>query len=212
VVFNGRTYLTVAQFGEFEGGQHVFELAGDVYRPVYSDSVADLRHLDVPFALAVPNTVCGSSTGEDHAAVAAAAVAAVDHFSSAAGPDHGNLACVWAVRHIVFRTLNRWITTTDGTAVFGPELRACFNAVLDEAVVPAGGIVISPTRGSHIGHVGILGPATGDDGRLIYSNSSAAALWKQNFNVARWPQRYVETKGLQMLFFPLPFRQPVPVA
>lgn len=145
----------------------------------------------------------GPCTAEQHETVAEAIVRQVDRFSSAEGPDGGNLACVWAVRHIVRDALDFWITRTDGTSVFGGELTSNFGRSSDEAAVAAGGIVISPTEGRNIGHVGLLGPGSGSD-RLIYSNSSSAARWKQNHTIGSWKARYVDRKGLKMRFFPLP--------
>ena len=132
-------------------------------------------------------------------------------FDSSAGPDHGNLACVWVVRHVIKRALNRWVTRTDGTAVFDPELRACFGESLSADDVRPGGIIISPTQGipgtnrRNIGHVGTLGAGTGN-GRLICSNSSAHAKLEQNFTVGTWVQRYRTTKRLPVHFFPIPLR------
>ncbi len=214
IVRNGRELLKITQTGEFEGGEQLLEIQNGIARRIATDTIIDFQALDNNISISekAAGTSCGASSSADHDAVHEAAKSAVDVFSSATGPDGGNLACVWAVRHLVFKTLNRWITKTDGTAVFGPELRQCFGASLAETSVPAGGIVISPTSGSSIGHVGILGPSTGSGSRLIYSNSSSAAMWKQNFTLDRWIQRYKETKGLSVRFFPLPLRQAIPTS
>lgn len=203
---DGKEFLLVTQSGEFEGGQHLFELGEAGLRLEYADNVvwAAQSGRSSFDAEAFRDGSCGASSGEDQTKVHRAAEEQVDRFSSRTGPDGGNLACVWAVRHIVKNTLGRWITRTDGTAVFGPELKNCFGGTLRERDVPAGGIVISPTEGRRVGHVGILGPSTGDGGRLIYSNSSSAAMWKQNFTLDRWVARYKTSKRLEVLFFPLP--------
>lgn len=214
VTDKGTQFLQVTQVSDMEGGQFLFELQADgKLQNVGADNVFTPQTFESLGTEAAPMSgVCSRSSDSDHAKVHTASKAAVNQFSSATGPDGGNLACVWAVRNLVHNALNRWITRTDGTAVFAPELSQCFGAPLDEGRVPAGGIVISPTSGSNIGHVGILGDATGDGSRLIYSNSSAAAVWKQNFTLQSWRSRYVDTKHLNMMFFPLPFRtssQPV---
>ncbi len=112
---------------------------------------------------------------------------------------------------MIKRALNRWVTRTDGTAVFDPKLRACFGESLSADDVRPGGIIISLTQGipgtnrRNIGHVGTLGAGTGN-GRLIYSNSSAHAKLEQNFTVGTWVQRYRTTKRLPVHFFPIPLR------
>lgn len=154
---------------------------------------------------------CGTSSADDHDKVFNYMLTQVDVFDSSSGPDHGNLACCWTVRHIVFNALRRWITLTDGTAEFGQELRNCFHVGSDEAKVPPGGIIISPTKdiaGSksrNIGHVGLLGQGSGS-GRLVYSNSSAEARFEQNFTVGSWKARYADVKKLDVLFYPLPIK------
>jgi len=160
---------------------------------------------------------CGPSPEADQKTVSDYAVSQVNKFSSKTGPDGGNLACVWTVRHLVYTALKRWITKTDGTAVFEPELRACFGAPSKEADILPGGIVISPTRsipGSkrmNVGHVGFLGAGKGG-ARLIYSNSSARARLEQNFTVAAWIKRYQDTKGLSVRYYPLPLKSiPIPL-
>jgi hypothetical protein len=206
----GQSFLIVTQRGENDGAQVMLRRSEDgrSWERVDSDTIVDSTVLSAARAAAPPPPgACAASSAADHATVHDLIVAQVGQFSSASGPDHGNLACVWAVRHLVKQALNRAITQTDGTAVFDPELRQCFGAAsADEANVPAGGIIISPTTGGVIGHVGLLGPATGGTDRLIYSNSSSAALWKQNFTMAAWIQRYRVTKGLKVHFFPLPNR------
>ncbi|CAM5761832.1 hypothetical protein LMIY3S_00270 [Labrys miyagiensis] len=208
IVDKGKRYLQVTQTSDMEGGQFLFELGEDrkvIMRGADNVFTPETLELNARVEATVSGT-CSASSPTDHSKVYNAARAAVDHFSSANGPDHGNLACVWAVRHIVYDTLNRWITQTDGTAVFAPELKQCFGESQDENSVPAGGIIISPTTGNSIGHIGLLGPSTGDGNRLIYSNSSSAAVWKQNFTLNAWKSRYVDRKRLKMLYFPLPLR------
>jgi hypothetical protein len=212
VVRNGRELIVVRQVSEFEGGMLVLEAVEGKLRPTVADNFLELRDIDRSFEITARSINCGPSPQDDHAALSAHAQAQVDRFSSSAGPEHGNLACVWAVRHLAFQALDRWITSTDGTAVFYPELKGCMGASLAQEQVPAGGIVISPTRTRpngtrNVGHVGLLGPvAANADDRLIYSNSSAQALWKQNFTLGAWRRRYVEGKGLEMHFYKLPLR------
>ena len=114
---NGSRLLIVTQAGEIDGGQAVF--AGTV--KTGSSSIptrfVELTGNERNAVLVGPRISVleefrrGSSrTVHEHM------VDSVDVFSSATGPDGGNLACVWAVRHIVHQALGRWITRTDATA------------------------------------------------------------------------------------------------
>ena len=204
---HGDAFLIITQRGEDDGGQVLLRRDRDGrWERVDYDTLIDAAQLSSDRAATAAAGICSVSSDADHVKVHEIIVDQVDKFSSASGPDGGNLACVWAVRHLVKRALDRWITRTDGTAVFDPELKQCFGSSANEAQVPAGGIIISPTSGGVIGHVGLLGPPTGNTNRLIYSNSSSAAKWKQNFTLARWITRYKDTKGLKVNFYKLPHK------
>jgi hypothetical protein len=209
--------LVVTQKG-IDGQQLYFRWNGDHFEFWDNDTILDSAAsiLSIPAGSRTMDAAtaamrCGPASDEEHRLVHEAAQDQAGRFDSSSGPDRGNLACVWAVRHIVRAVLGRWITRTDGTAVFAPELVSCFGMSRGEAEVKPGGIVISPTQnvpGSsrrNIGHVGILGAGTGD-ARLIYSNSSSRARWEQNFTLRSWNARYRDAKRLKVLFFPLPLR------
>lgn len=66
------------------------------------------------------------------------------------------------------------------------------------AIPEKGDIVISPTEGAKVGHVGIM-----FDNRTIMSNSSASGTWEKNFTVDSWRDRYVNRLKLQLEFFKL---------
>jgi len=134
-----------------------------------------------------------------------------DNLSSrdAPGTLSGSYACAWAVNHVVKDAIGRDVSgdVPDGllsTAVMYDTLVDQRGEEVDLEKAPAGSIVISPTRwvgGSrNTGHVGILGQGTGNQ-RLIYSNSSRPALWKQNFTVGEWNKRYRTEKGLEVKIF-----------
>jgi hypothetical protein len=63
-------------------------------------------------------------------------------------------------------------------------------------------IIISPTHGSNVGHVGIVGeiksPITAT---LIYSNSSARGVFSHSFTLGKWKAFYRDSKGLPVFFF-----------
>lgn len=206
---NGNRLLIVTQKSATDGGQLRFELGSSGWRLTDADTFVDVIGSERVQALTEGRRTCTRSPAEDHEAVAAHMVDQVERFSSSSGPDGGNLACVWAVRRIVFDRLDRWITRTDGTSVFGEELLRCHGAGLPADRVAAGGIVISPTVSlpggrRNIGHVGLLGPGGTEAGRKVYSNSSSRARWEQNFTLGSWISRYKDSKGLAVLFYPLP--------
>lgn len=208
VVIGGERFVVVEQVSEIDGGQTVFRQGPEGWVPVASDTTLDMARADVALAAPATGATCGKSSNDDHAKVADEIVAQVGRFTTAHGPSNGRLACVFAVRLIVKGKLGREITGTDGTAVFDEELRSCFGSTSQEDEVPAGAIIISPTEGSgsnrNIGHVGLLGPGGNGTNRLIYSNASGAAEWRQNFTLGTWIERYRERKGLKVRFFPLP--------
>jgi hypothetical protein len=215
VSISGQRFLIVTQTGPEEGGQVLFRIVDGKAQFVKADTFIDLGPTHI-FLDAHHTAVggCGPSTPADQQAVVAMMQSQVGQFSTSDGPDAGNLACVWAVRHIVQKALNRMITNTDGTSVFASELNACFGHSSDESVVPDGSIIISPTqtavKGKH-GHVGLLGARQPDGDRLIFSNSSADAVWEQNFTLNRWIAHFRDEKKLQVLFFPLPKKGTMPV-
>lgn len=183
-----------------DGGQVLLRRVSGQLKVVETDTVIDFSR-DPTVAAAAK--CAGPCSDQQHAIVADAIIFEVDKFSSATGPDGGNLACVWAVRHIIHKALGFWVTRSDGTATFYGQLLTCFGGSSNESDVQPGGIITSPSDGGKHGHVGLLGAGQGDT-RLVYSNSSSKAVWKQNHTIASWRARYVDQKGLTMHFFPLP--------
>jgi hypothetical protein len=76
-------------------------------------------------------------------------------------------------------------------------------------------IIISPTDGAKVGHIGIIGPlppTSADPGeRLIYSNSSSRGVFAQNYTLSLWKSQIGEGRHLPVLFYdlsPSAFPQP----
>jgi len=207
---DGRRFVLVTQRGE-DGGQVLIELdaSGNPINAV-SDTVIDIGRVSRVAAARARVSVPACSEPQHATVFQIAQQWADDRKSSAAGPDGGNLACAWMVRRLVCSALSMMIYDGDGTLGFGEFLRSNYRNEFPENEIAAGGIIISPTEGTgsnrNVGHIGILGPSTGDNTRLIYSNSSAAAEWQQNHTLRSWRKRYEETKGLDVLFFPVPDR------
>lgn len=214
VSVGGRTLLIVRQTSEFEGDEIVFIEEGGRFRPL-ADKPEErgLWWRAEPEAIELRvNEACVASADADHSAMFTHVLTQVNVFDSSTGPDGGNLACVWAVRHLAKKALERWITRTDSTTEFGEELMRCYQPAARHEDVAAGGIVISPTEWTperRTGHVGFLGEVRQGGSRLIYSNSSSAAKLKQNFTVDSWVRRYKDQKGLKVHYFKLPNYVPV---
>lgn len=207
---SGNRFLVVTQRGEIDAGQSVFRWNDESWELFDSDNFVDISGAERFRVLSGERTKCGKASDKQHADFYEHVVAEVNNFSSAKGPDGGNLACVWAIRHLAKEALGYWITRTDGTAIFDPELQKCFGSTWQEADAPAGAIIISPTvtlksGKRNVGHVGIVGPVANGGDRLIYSNSSSRARWEQNFTLSSWIARYRAKKGLRIRFYPLPF-------
>jgi hypothetical protein len=131
----------------------------------------------------------------------------VDNYKTGDGPDNGNLACMWACRHVVYFATNVWITKADGTATFYDELTKGGMKPDKADNLPPGALIISPTTPKGVGHVGILGAGTGDN-RLVYSNHSPShndpvARWEQNYTVKSFTAAHA-AKGLETYFYRLP--------
>jgi hypothetical protein len=204
--FNGEEYVRVTKhFDDQGGGQFLFKIVGGKAELTAEDNVVDF-----PSALLTTKAVItfsGTMSDSDHAKVAKEAINRVDNYKTGNGPDHGNLACMWACRHVVYFAVNMWITKTDGTAQFYDEL---VNGGMkpDKADnLPAGAIIISPTTHMGIGHVGILGAGSGDK-RPVYSNHSPShsdpvARWERNYTVKTFKD-FHKAKGLATYFYRLP--------
>ncbi|MCP3442009.1 hypothetical protein [Bradyrhizobium sp. CCGUVB14] len=206
VEVNGESYVRVTKhFVDQEGGQFLFKIVGGDAQQIAADNVVDFPSELITTQAA--NHYDGTLSDSDHAQVAAEAISQVDKYKTGDGPDHGNLACMWACRHVVYFALNAWITKKDGTSQFYDELRAGGMKPDKADNLPAGAIIISPTAGKSIGHVGILGAGKGDN-RLVYSNHSPSkkdpvARWKQNYTVKSFTDAH-KAIHLDTYFYRLP--------
>ena len=109
----------------------------------------------------------------------------------------GKLACAWAVNRIAKFALGSQIGGGLQTAAMIKVLRASHGLVAEGNAVP-GCVIISPTQGGNIGHVGVFGA-----GMKIYSNSSSAGMWLQTHSLTQWKNYYGAKKGLQVHFYQL---------
>jgi hypothetical protein len=203
---DGENYVRVTEhFDDQEGGQFLFKIAGRNAAQIAADNVVDFPSAQLTTQAAV--SYSGTMSDSDHAKVAAEAISQVDVYKTGDGPDHGNLACMWACRHVVFFALNVWITEADGTGQFYNELTKGGMKPDKADNLPAGAIIISPTTRKGIGHVGLLGAGTGDD-RPVYSNHSPSrrdpvARWERNYTVKIFTDVH-KAIGLDTYFYRLP--------
>ncbi len=147
VTIGGVEHLRVKQVGDIDSGEMLLRRDGASLTLAPDEALeAAARERTIS-----AETVCGPSPAADHDKLFRHMLTQVNVFDSSEGPDGGNLACVWVVRHIAKDALNRAITSTDHTGVFGRELRRCYATPFAQSDVLAGGIVISPTVGGNVG-------------------------------------------------------------
>ena len=202
----GSTFIKVTQlFSDGEGDQLLFKLNNGAISLIAADNVVEYPSLSPQIERF--KGYDGTMTDEEHAAVARQAIASVDVFKTGNGPDNGNLACLWAARHVVYFATQQWITYKDGTATFYGELEAGGMKPETADSLPPGAIIISPTTQKAVGHIGLLGSGSGGS-RPVFSNHSPSpqdlvARWRQNYTVESFTQAHAK-KGLQTLFYRLP--------
>lgn len=117
--------------------------------------------------------------------------------ANAPGTNNGRLACAWAVNTVVERKLGRPVGGGLSTIKMHQVLKAR-HFRKRRATASPGTIIISPTQGSKVGHVGIMG-----ENEDVFSNSSTRALWVRNFTVDTWNHEFITNRGLPVYFFDL---------
>ena len=120
------------------------------------------------------------------------------------GTDGGALACAWAVNEVARRAFGRPIGGGLSTIAMYEVLEAKHHKVTAEDAALAGMVIISPTHGSRIGHVGILGdiPQSGNRNEtLIYSNRSSLHQFGHYYTLEHWKQYYGHHQSLPVDFF-----------
>jgi hypothetical protein len=112
----------------------------------------------------------------------------------------GRLACAWAVNKVASLAIGKPIGGGLSTTEMGKVLKAK-HTLMPEGQIAEGTVVISPTQGGNVGHVGIVGKVAGSAGATrIYSNSSNRGVFADDFTVAKWKSFY-GGKGLPVLFY-----------
>jgi hypothetical protein len=115
--------------------------------------------------------------------------------------NHGRLACAFAVNEVARRAIGRPIGGGNSTAAMGEVLAKTQTQVPEQQIV-SGLVIISPTHGSNVGHVGIIGEVKNPvSSTVIYSNSSSRGVFSHSFTLGKWKAFYRESKGLPVFFY-----------
>jgi hypothetical protein len=223
---NQTTYWVVNQIGPNEGGQTLLRHFDDTTNILRSDTTvfpvvptdqipaavaAELNKAapDVVAAFVEPGSPLPPS-GDTNSREFASAKAFVGHDTGhVPGTDGGNLACAWAVNEVTRLALGKPISTDGqggnglGTVGIFEVLQARHIRLGSATDARPGSVIIAPTQGANHGHVGIVGATTGGVGdTAVFSNSSSAAEFEQNFTIGKFTSHFV-SKGLQVVFFAL---------
>lgn len=154
---------------------------------------------------AAPGAAAGGAAADLAARVLASAKACDEALVTrdAPGTNHGHLACAWAVNEVVRRANGKPIGGGASTAAMVKVLSKDHDRI-DPGLVTAGMIVISPTKGKSIGHVGIVGDlAAALATTTIYSNSSKRGIFTHRYTLKSWNSFYGGTNGLDVEFIRL---------
>jgi len=117
--------------------------------------------------------------------------------------NHGRVACAFAVNKVVCLAIGRPVGGGLSTADMGEVLAKTQTQVPEQQITP-GMIIISPTHGGNVGHVGIIGEVKiPTNATVIYSNSSSRGVFSHSFTLGTWKTFYRDRKGLPVFFYAL---------
>ncbi len=225
--FDNATYWVINQIGPQEAGQSLLRRSGGTNEVLFSNSTifpikasaqipeavaAELNKAAPNLAPAAAGPAGSPPVSDDDASAKMFAEAQAfvgQDTSHAPGTDGGNLACAWSVNQVARLALGRPISTDGGGNGLSTDglfdvLQAHHTKLASASDAKSGTIIIAPTRGSNHGHVGVVGRTTGGvNDTLVYSNSSSAKKFAQNYTIGSFTNRYVTKKGLQVLYFAL---------
>lgn len=221
----GASFWVVEQFTENGGQFLIAQLAGQDAKIVARDTTifpiaAELIPDPIPSAVAKslsadieapgqpPKTppVSLPASDEQAAALVLAKAEQCDETlitRNAPGTNQGRLACAWSVNEVVRQALGKPIGGGLSTVAMSKVLVA-HHTKIQENRIAGGMIIMSPTQGSNVGHVGILGELkTPLSATTVFSNSSSRAVFSHKFTLASWNNFYGTRKNLPVLFFAL---------
>ena len=112
------------------------------------------------------------------------------------GTSHGRLACASMVSSILKRSGVHGINSPNTSDMYRQlENSSQFERVSISSAKP-GDIIISPSEGRKIGHVGIVGRHG-----QVYSNNSYSARFKHDFTVKTWKKYFVNYRDLDVYVY-----------
>jgi hypothetical protein len=115
--------------------------------------------------------------------------------------NNGRVACAYAVNKVVSLAIGKPVGGGLSTADMGEVLAKTQNQVPEQQITP-GMIIISPTHGGNVGHVGIIGEVKSPtNSTVIYSNSSSRGVFSHSFTLGTWKTFYRDRKGLPVFFY-----------
>ncbi|QPF91200.1 phage tail tip lysozyme [Bradyrhizobium commune] len=117
--------------------------------------------------------------------------------------NHGRVACAFAVNNVVEQAIGHPVGGGLSTAAMGDILAKSLTPA-PEGQITAGMIIISPTHGSNVGHVGIVGEVKDPINKtVIYSNSSSKGVFSHSFTFGSWKNFYRDRKNLPVFLYAL---------
>ena len=117
--------------------------------------------------------------------------------------NHGRVACAFAVNKVVSLAIGRPVGGGLSTSDMGEVLAKTQSQVPEQQITP-GMIIISPTHGGNVGHVGIIGEVKiPTNATVVYSNSSSRGVFSHSFTLGTWKTFYRDRKGLPVFFYAL---------
>lgn len=112
-----------------------------------------------------------------------------------------DVGCVEAFINVFMECFNVFLSPTLSTTVLNRELNSSIRfKKIGIMEVKRGDIIISPTNGKQIGHVGIMG-----DRGVVMSNNSRTGKWDTHLDIGKWYVRYDKEYGLPVNFYRIVF-------
>ena len=110
-------------------------------------------------------------------------------------PENNEYGCAISVNEVHRQAFGKPICPSPSTIVMHSALLNDKTFVKVSSAMP-GDVIISPTNGSRVGHVGILNTDS-----TILSNNSLNGHFEAKYTLQTWNSRYKGQLGLEILFF-----------
>ncbi len=150
------------------------------------------KHIKHPIAPTSPGVRRHSSFAGKKLHEVALASLGVDIADSGYGD---SVDCAVAVNNVVYRAFGDYAGGDISTYRMWKSIKNNRKFLQVYKPLP-GDIILSPTEGKNVGHVGIIGY-----GKRIYSNNSKTGLFDSHWTRPNWYKNYSAEKRLQVLFY-----------